>query len=347
MPTLLVNPKMNPELAARVHASVTGRRGETMAARSTARFVATVRFAVILGFAAVVAAIALQVHRDRAELARRRSTLFRTWSAQASSLLPRDRGFLARLEHLLARHAGPYSGDFVAVELRSPEGLEEALTRPSVYIRGPLAALGTSAGLARAAADSGKDSVLLCLLAPPDARSEKQLLKTARLAMSGGAPVGQLTPQVHRLLEAEVALPFVMPAWGERIGDAKDAYALGRLESALRKAPIAAARKVLKSELAIAVFDEPPSGGAPTELDGENKHTIRLAILEIDSGKPLLVMRRLVDPAWITPNRRSLYARELDGCRFALEVRDTVLAVEKAPDARTPEGRSRPAARTR
>jgi hypothetical protein len=324
MPTLLVNPKMDPALAARVHASVTGRRGRAMATRSTARLVATLRFAVLFGVAGVIVAILLQIHSDRAQLVSQRSTLLETWSAKAASFTPKQRGFLIRLERLFARYSGPYSGDFVAEELRAPGGLAAVLSRPSVYVRGPIAALATSQGLARAANDSGKDSLLVCLLAPPDSRSEKALLKAARMAMSGGAPVQELAPQVHRLLEAVIGLPFVMPAWGERIRAAKDAYALVRLDLALKKAPLTATKRVVEAELAIAAFDEPADTGAATELDGENAHVVRLVILELESGRALLVMRRRVDPSWVTPNRRSLYARELDGCKLGLEVRDAV-----------------------
>jgi hypothetical protein len=334
MPTLLVNPKMDPALAARIYASVTGRRGRVMAARSTARLVATLRFAVIFGVVALVAAILLQVRSDRAKLVTQRSALLGTWSAHASSFTAHQKEFLVRLERLFVRYAGPYSGDSVADELRAPGGLDAALARPSVYVRGPLAALATSDGLTRAANDSGKDSLLVCLVSPPGSRSEKDLLKTARVAMSGGTPVQELAPQVRRLLEAEVALPFVMPAWGDRIRAAKDAHALDRLELALKKAPLAAAKKVLEAELVIAVFDEPASTGAATELDGENPHDVRLVILEIETGRALLVMRRQVDPTWITPNRRSLYARELDGCKLALEVRDAVHGAPAAPGNR-------------
>ncbi|MBN1606313.1 MAG: hypothetical protein JW940_06750 [Polyangiaceae bacterium] len=334
MPTWLVNPKMDPALAARVHASVTGRRGRAMAARSIAPTVATIRFVVLVGVAGLVVAILLQIRSDRAQLVSQRSTLLRTWSAKASPFTPKQREFLVRLERLFARYSGPYSGDLVAAELRAPGGLAAVLARPSVYVRGPIAALATSEGLARAAADSGKDSLLVCLLAPPDPRTEKALLKTARMAMSGGAPIQQLVPQVRRLLEAEVGLPFVMPAWGERIRNAKDAYALDRLELALNKAPLAAAKRVVEAELAIAAFDEPANTGAATELDGENAHSVRLVILELESGRALLVMRRQVDPTWITPNRRSLYARELDGCKLALEVRDAVQASPAASEAR-------------
>jgi hypothetical protein len=288
---------------------------------------------VLFGVAGLVVAILLQIRSDRAELASRRSTLLKTWSAQASSFSAKDRGFLVHLQRQLARYSGRYSGDFVADELRAPGGLAAVLSRPSVYVRGPIAALATPEGLARAANDSGKDSLLVCLLAPPGSRTEKALLKTARVAMSGGAPVHQLGPQVHRLLEAEVALPFVMPAWAERIRTAEDTHALDRLALALKKAPLAAAKRVLQAEIAIAVFDEPAGAGAATELDGENIHYVRLVILQLETGRALLVMRRQVDPTWITPNRRSLYARELDGCKLALEVRDTVQGSPAAAEA--------------
>ena len=72
---------------------------------------------------------------------------------------------------------------------------------------------------------------------------------------------------------------------------------------------------------------------AATELDGENAHYVRLVVLELETGRALLVVRRQVDPTWVSPNRRSLYARELDGCKLALEVRDAVQGSPGATEA--------------
>ena len=155
---------------------------------------------------------------------------------------------------------------------------------------------------------------------PPPTRDEKALLAKARLAMSGGSAFLQATQSALRLYDAEVGLPILLPPWSERIKAAKGAQELQRIERELKRAPLASAKRALRSELLIAVLDEPSDQGTVTELDGEAPHYIRLNLIELDSAKALLRIRKRVDPSWITANRRSQYARELDGCRFALDV---------------------------
>lgn len=328
MSTLLVNQKMDAALIERIEASLSGRRKQGGAAHSTARLTSLVRLGAALGIIAVVAAAVVARHRERAELARARAALFETWTAQTTPMAPGDRGFLPRLEQVLAGFSGAYPGDLVAESLGTMGRFLAVLTRPSVYVRGPLGAFGSPAGVAKAASESGKDALLLCLLEPPASRAEKTLLTKARIALGGGASVQQATPSVRRLHDIEVSLPFLLPSWGERVQDAKDMQALLRLERELKKAPVLAAKSVLRAELLIAALDEPNDAGGVTELDGEHAHSIRLLILDLVADKPLLRIRRQLDPSWITPNRRSQYARELDGCKFALDVHDAVHAQE-------------------
>ena len=122
-----------------------------------------------------------------------------------------------------------------------------------------------------------------------------------------------------------------MERWGERLKNASNEVELRRLELVWRKAPIGAAKKVVQAELVIAVFDEPATGEV-TELDGESAHDVRIVLVDLSCGKPLLRLRRRVDPGWITPNLRSRYARELDGCKFAMAVRDAVRDAHADPD---------------
>ena len=112
---------------------------------------------------------------------------------------------------------------------------------------------------------------------------------------------------------------------------ARSSQELAELERELRKAPIDATRSALRARLLIAVLDEPKEGTGPTELDGEHAHHVRILLADLPTQKPLLRMRRPVDPSWITPGRRPRYARELDGCKLGLDLRDAVTAGPAPP----------------
>jgi hypothetical protein len=324
MPTLLVNRKMSPALVARIETSVTGRRPKSKAVRSTARRTSLLRLAAVLGLAAPIAVMATGYRRSRAELADARAALSGEWTRQTGTLSADDQGFLVRAEERLRGFAGEYPGDLTVETLRPAGSLGAVLGRPSVYVRGPIAAFSSSQGIARAALESGKDAFLLCLLDPPSSRDEKSLLGKARIALGGGDPAQKLTPNVHPLHELEVGLPVFLPAWGERVRSARDTQELSRLERELHKAPIDATKSALGARLLIAVLDEPNEGTGPTELDGEHTHQVRVLMAELPAHEPLLRMRRRADPSWITPSRRSRYARQLDSCKLALDLHDAV-----------------------
>jgi len=333
MTTLLVNPKMNPALARRIETSVTGRRKQPNAAHSSAQWVSRIRLVIISGLLTLAVAMFLSIRHEYAELRQARATLLVKWNAQVSTLTQKDKDFLLRVEKALAPLYGRFPGDTIAEELRPAGAVSALLARPAVYVRGPLSAFGgspstprrrTSSGIARVAAESGKDALLLCFVAPPTSHEEKSLLTQARLAMAGGSPLQQLTPNVLRLYDAEVGLPFFLPEWGERIKGAKDQQTLVQLEGEWSRAPLSLVERAVRAEILIAAFDEPNNKGSTTEIDGEAGHDIRLAVKQLEPEKTLLWLRRNVDPKWISPSRRSGYARELDGCRFGLDIRTAI-----------------------
>ena len=324
MATSLVNRKMNPALARRIEASVTGQRHQRSTAHRTVRWTSLLRAAVVLGVSGLIGAFYLAVRHEHAEMRQARANLLAQWNTFAATLTENDRGFLDRVERTLAPLQGAYPGDSIAGELRSPGALEAWLARPAVYVRGPLSAFAGSNTMLRTASASSKDTLLLCLLEPPQSRDEKALLAKARLSMLGGAGLSQATPNVIRLYDAKVGLPLLQPAWSERIKDAKDLLTLAQLERELNRAPLALAKRAVRTDLLIAAIDEPHVKAGVTELDGENLHDIRLVVTQLDTDRPLIRLRRTVDPSWISGRRRPEYARELDGCRFALEVRDAV-----------------------
>ena len=329
MPTLLVTRKMNPALASRVEAAVTGRKGQRTASHASARLMRRVRSVVLLGLAGLLATVFLALRREHAVLQRAREGFVSQWAAQAASVTGTELDFLKRVETKLVELGNQYSGDFVAEELKTAGALPALLAKPAVYIRGPLGAFAGSNAVARAARESGKDTLLLCLLDPPVARDEKTLLEKARLGLLGGPKMHAATSSVLRLYDAEAGLPYLLPAFADRIRGAKDDVQLTQLSREFNVAPVGLGKRAIRSELLIAVFDEPNDKATVTELDGEAPHTVRLAILRLDKMTPLLRLRKHVDPSWITPNRRPQYARELDGCRLAVDVRDTVSPVSR------------------
>ncbi len=323
MPTQLVTPKMHPELAARVLASVTGRK----LVGSTKRRLAWLRLVVPLVVVMVLGSLLVARHRERAALDSARQAQLRTWQKAARSLSPRETGFLERAAILLSRESGAYAGDVIAPELRENGALDALLTRPLVYIRGPLAGFASRESLARVAGESNKDTLLLCLMEPPAEQTEKSMMVKVRLALAGGSAVQALTPRVGRFADAIVGMPYLSSSFAERLEQAENRASLQRLEREFKRAPVDGARRALGAELLLAVYDEPNDEGGVTELDGEHAHQVRVALIEVSSAKVWLRQRRHVDPSWVTPNRRSEYARELDGCKLSTELRAAI-----APD---------------
>lgn len=319
MGTLVANGRMEPALVARIEASVTGRR------RGGRRngVVPLIRGVLALAVLAVIVWGITSVRRDRAELEQQRIALGQTWRKNPG-LTATQRAFRARIEKVLAELAGDYQGDVVAEQLRAEGALDEVLGRPSVYVRGSTLGFKDSAAVAKSGYESALDAVPLCFLVPPPSRSEKDLLPKARLALGGGPPVAAAAPKMYRLQEALAALRFYDLPWSERIEAAQTKEALQQLERELAKAPPAAARAAMDAEILVAVFDEPNEEGGVTELDGEHAHTMRLMVHVLSENRTILRFRKRVDPSWITPNRRSQYARELDGCAFAIDARNSV-----------------------
>lgn len=320
MPTFLVTSRMAPELAARVEKAVTGRPAAARG-KVTPRVIALLRL--VLVATAIFGGYTLLSGRRKVQQAfvHDRNALLARIDAEAASLTPQELDAVPRASGWLGRLAGPYEGDYVADELKKPGALEATLAAPTVYVRGPLADLTTSAKLAEAAATSVKDGLVVCLLSPPATRNEKEMLEKVRIAFGGGAKLEQATPNVHRLHDAMIGLPFLLPSWSNQVRAASDAEEVARLRVAFERAPIARAKGAAKSELLLAVHDEPGDGQGVTELDGERPHDIRLAIVDVKRSVVLLRQRKHVDPSFISVAKRPTYAAALDGCGVAYDVR--------------------------
>jgi hypothetical protein len=331
MPTLLVTAKMDPALAARIEAAVSGKRRKPGRSGLAPSLVSIARFGAIAALALVVYSVLGARRHEKQEIAQARSELLATVHKHSSALTETERSAVARDEAWLVAFSRGYDGETIAPELRGPGALTSAMARPLVYIRGPIGAFSSSRRIAEAATTSAKDALLLCLHERPASRDEKDLLPLVRVAYGTGAALEQRTANVRRLHEAEVGLPLLMPAWAARVENAPDLSELTKLRRELERAPIDAAKQAAKAQLLLVAMDEPGQGGGPTELDGERAHWIRIGLVDLTSEKLLLSTRKLVDPSWISASKKSEFAIGLDSCQLGFDVHATIAAPASAP----------------
>ena len=324
MGTFLTTSRMDPALARRIEASVSGRKRKAGGPLLAPRLVALVRLGLVVGLAFAGYAAVSARRSARQEIERTRASLLSAVQAQAASLTPQERSAVVRADSSLVKLAGDYQGDLVAPGLRGPDALKKTLARPAMYVRGPLGSFVNPARIAEAAALSGKDSLLLCLMEPPASKAEKVLLGPVRAAYTGGTVMEDRTSNVRRLQDAMVGLPLLAPAWSDRVRAADDATELAKLRKELDRAPLDRAKQAARAEILIVALDEPSDGVGPTELDGERAHGIRVVVIDLASSAVLLRMRKLVDPSWISLAKKSEYASGLDSCGLAFEVHESV-----------------------
>jgi hypothetical protein len=316
--TFLSTPKMHPLLIARIERSVGASTKRAREKRVTARLrTSLLRLTIAVGVTALVSTALVARRRYQQEVSRARSALLDTVHVQNASLSADERSFMSRVEPWLSGLAASYEGDVVADELRPAKALDATLGRPSVYVRGPLAAFGTSAAIADTASASTRDSFLLCLLDPPASRVEKVVLSKVRALYGGGANVAV---HARRLHDAAGGLRQMLSPWEDRIDRAPELRDLDRIKGELGKVPVAEAKRAVQAEVLIAAMDEADETG-PADLDGERPHQVRVAVIDLRAGQVLLRARKRVDPNWLAANTRSTFASAVDGCALAFDVR--------------------------
>jgi hypothetical protein len=224
---------------------------------------------------------------------------------------------------------GTYDGDFVASALQAPGAMAAYLTRESVYVRLSLRSLSNTSSLVTAASSSYKDVFLLCLVSPPDSRTEKALLGKVRATHSAGA--AERMAKIHRLNDAEQGLQMLLPAFAARIESAQRVEDLFRLEAELKKAPIEEALRALRASLLVFALDEEGTGQGPTELDGERPHDVRVHFVDLSSNTTLLRLRKHVDPRGISEATRAMFAAGIDSCSLALDILDSLGTAPSPP----------------
>ncbi|NUP14123.1 MAG: hypothetical protein HOW73_49450 [Polyangiaceae bacterium] len=323
MATFLTTSKMNPALAARVEKSVHGGRATSPAA--TRRLIALARVAAVAGLAIAIWIVVTGRRRDRADTENVRAELVARAEANIESVTTSDRDLVTRAESWLGALSDPdYRGDFVAEELRPAGALAAALSRPALYVRGPMQSFGNYEQLADTAASSKKDALLLCLLRPPASRAEKAVYEQVKIAYFDGPGLEERTSNARRLHDALAGLPFLQAAFADRVRAAQSDKDLKKIRTELDRAPVDAAKVALKSELLLVAIDEPGDGKGPTELDGAQSHFVRLALVDLHASTVLFSLRRHVDPSWISSEKRPTYASGLDGCALGFDVHEQI-----------------------
>lgn len=316
---------MSPALAARVQAAVSGRQAPRRPFKSLLRMLT---FAFVV--ASVVGVVRFRQQRQQ-RLETQRAELLATLQQAGHSLTRTDRELPARVAAAIALEAAAgYLGDQLPQELRNEAQLMAALSRPTLYLRGPLDALARPERVSEVAASSSKDAFVLCLLAPPEARTEKALRHKASAAYAQSKSL-EVTQHVERLAPLLQALPLMGHDWTRRIQAAETAPALQTLQKLVDAAPLAAAVRAAKARQLLLVLDEPGAGSGPSELDGERPHPVRVVLTDLTSGEARLRFRHGVDPAWLSDQARAQYASGIDSCALAMDLRRAATATSRIP----------------
>jgi hypothetical protein len=340
VPTFLTTPRMNPALRARVERSVSRgakARHHTKQLGLGPLFQGRARLGVgrlipLVALAVVALLVGLARRQDQHDVEEQRAAVLAALEAHRSALPPGHESFLATTEQLVRELAtGAYAGDLVAPELLLPGALDGLLARPAVYVRGATPELRDPARLAEAAATSTKDAFLLCLVEPPVSRDERAVLGKIRGVSFGGAMVDAQTANIRRLVEAQVGFAVLGPAFEAEARAAEALAPLQKLAKDLQAAPIEAASRAAAAELLIVVADEAEDAAPKSKTSGtddplgyraqERAHEVRVALVDLTSGRALLRLRRRVDASNRSERATALYRAAIQGCDLALDVR--------------------------
>lgn len=316
MSTFLTTPKMHPDLAARIEASVTGR---PVRSKMSPKVVAILRFGGIVGFIGIVVWLFVVRRRAADALEADRNALLAQFHEITATTTDADKAISSRIEVWVGAHSGAYEGDLVDASVQGA-GMATTLRRPMLYLRGPLEGFKSVQGLADMGQTTYRDAFVLCLLEPPEKATEKTLRDASKAATAGGDRV-KVAAHIARYHTARAGMVFLAPQWEERVKTVSDSRELTKLRTQLQKSSLAESVEALKGRLLLAVMDEPKDGNGPTEIDGANRHYVRVIMYDLDADKVLLRKRTLVDPYWIPTNRRGEYANGMISCELGMEIR--------------------------
>jgi hypothetical protein len=317
VPTFLVTSKMNPALRARVERSLGGKNRSRGYAPG---FVAALRFGTLAALAGTVVLLLLGHAAGERELAKEKQELLSTVERHSADLTREDWETLPRAEHWLRRVSSKYDGDVFAPEF-GVEARASWLTRSTLYARGELKNLVGSHDLSRFLAGSARDGFVECLFEAPKKTDERGLIDHLNAARKGGFAQSD---SVQWLSAAFAGMPLLSPAWANRIRDAETVEELAQFGELVKHAPLGAARRAAHAELFVLVVDEPKDGTGPVELDGTQRHFARVQLIDLRKNQELARLRLLIDPTWLSEKERQRRARDLAGCRLAVDVREAL-----------------------
>jgi hypothetical protein len=318
MGTFLTTSRMNPALANRVRESL--RRGRSRGASFDRRWTAALRLAALVGIALALISLSVLRKREDDRLEHARGSLLDAVNQKRAELSDEDMRTLDRTVAVLLRVPGPYEGDLLAKETRGSEAFSAILERPILYVRGPIDAFNNDEALRRGALLSSADTFVHCLVDPPESRTERALFERIR----GNSDHDGRTAHVHRLYDLLSGIPLLQPAWRMRVKGATRKRELSQLEWELRAAKLDETAPAARARLILFVVDEPSGPGGITELDGERPHDVRVTLFALEQSKPLLRVRKHVDPSVFSDRGRSAHATALDACALSFDVREAV-----------------------
>lgn len=328
MGTYLTTPKMSPELAARVETAVTGRPADKN--KMSPRLVAVLRLGGVVGLVGMVVWLLVVRRQANDAFEADRNGLIAQLHEDTSHATDADKALVTRVEDWAGANSGAYKGDVLDDAVRGAN-MSTTLARPIMYLRGPLEGFVSAKGLADMSDTTYRDAFVLCLFDPPPKRTEKALREAAKRVLVGGERM-KVTEHVTRFHTAKRGMPFLLPKWEEKVRAAENSRDLGELRKSLNHASLKESVHAMKTRLLLAVMDEPKDGTGPTEIDGANRHYVRVALVDLETNKTLLQQRKLVDPDWIPYARRGEYANGMNSCELALEIRAVMMGTD--PPAR-------------
>lgn len=321
MATFLTTPRMSAALRARVERAVSHKaRARHNAARLglqgtfaggaklRAMRLMPIAAALIIGvFAAVAYA------RERRAVDAEKLAIAGIIDARRAALPKGHEGLVAATDHwITASSKRDETGDLVDDSLRAKGALDGWLKRPALYLHGPIADLERAVTVEEAAKASDKDALLLCLLAPPAATSERDLLAKVRGVYFSGAKVDEETANVRRLIDARKGLRLVSQTFQASAKMADDLRLLAEHRRELDAMPFATTQRAASAELLIIAAD----------LPGSERKT-RITLVDLVAKRVLLRVERRAEVATSSPSG-ALYRAEIEACSAALAARRAV-----------------------
>jgi len=317
MPSFLLNERMNPELKRRVRLSLKSDLRERAGGQSARQGHWAVRAMMVLGVIGLASFLTVTYRQSRAELARERAQLLSAYQRQAAVFDAAFRARTEKVERLLAHAHEPYVGDWIDPGIRQAGALDALLAQPLSYVRGPIRGFLSDAERRQTSKEAGPEALIRCLVDPPASIKESELLRHLGRIYQPKRFVGRF----YDFENARGAFAFLDSGFEDEVRHADRMKQLLAQSRELREQKLGQAAEARQVRLFVSVFDEPKDRGAAADFDGEAVHYLRLSVLDLDTPRVWLRVRRQVDPQWISEKSRLAYSRELDSCRLAYELR--------------------------